>query len=130
MCRSQKRRKREVRRLAPPAGLPVESVMYHLRRVLSQQDIATAMRVTRQKVQNWECTRLVEDDVLQRLRGLLGILWELNTHASLGEVRKWMRMKNRWCDGRRALDIYAEDDGEKIREAIKKWVHSMDQNGI
>lgn len=129
MKRLQKRRRREAR-LAPPAGLPVESVMYNLRKVLSQRDIAAAMGVDRWKVQGWEYARSVEDDVLQRLRELLGVLYELNTCRPLGEVKKWMREQRPEFNGRRALEVYAERGGvKKIHAAIEAWAHESDQDG-
>lgn len=129
MKRLQKRRRREAR-LAPPAGLPVESVMYNLCKVLSQRDIATAMEVNRWKAQGWEYMKSVEDDVLQRLRELLGILYRLNTCIPFGEVKKWMRKKNPLLGGQRALDVFREPGGaEKIHAAIEAWAHESDQSG-
>lgn len=115
----------------PPSSvlLPVESVMFNLRRVLSRRDVATATNVPRCCVRNWESAMSVRAHVLRRLRGLLGVLYELNVHTTFYGVRQWMRMRNRYLNGRRALDVYAERGGaKKIRKAIEEWVRSMDQN--
>lgn len=121
------RKRRRRHSLAPPAGLPVESVVYNLRKILSQRDIAAAMGVSRGKAQDLEYTRSVQVQVLRRLRGLLDILYELNFHATFYGVRQWMRMPNRYLDGQRALDVYAKPGGAtKIRAAIEGWVRSRD----
>ncbi|GEM_PF-5371351 len=118
-------------KLPPPMGLPIESLTYNLRKVLSQRDIAAAMGVPVARVRGWESAQWASRMSLRSLSGLLETLRVLHVHLTFRGMRQWMRMKNRWLSGARALDVCHERNGaKKVREAIEEWVRSMDQNGI
>jgi transcriptional regulator with XRE-family HTH domain len=83
----------------------------------TQADVAAATGVSERSVRNWANDTPLRRRHEERLQALRQIVLLLDDSLTPRGVGQWFRAHNRSLDGRRPLDVLADDDFEAVRRA-------------
>jgi transcriptional regulator with XRE-family HTH domain len=83
----------------------------------TQADVALATGVSERSVRNWSKDTHLRRRHEERLQALRQIVLLLDDSLTPRGVGQWFRAHNRTLDGRRPLDVLAEDDFDAVRQA-------------
>jgi len=104
------------------AGLdPFESVRYLRRHTkLTEADLADGTGASTRTVRRWIAAKPTEDReprYARQIDDLRTIVQELEESLTPKGIRQWLRARNRYLDGERAIDLLREGQFRKVREA-------------
>jgi len=83
----------------------------------TQADVALATGVSERSVRNWANDTPLRRRHEERLQALRQIVLLLDDSLTPRGVGQWFRAHNRALDGRRPLDVLADDDSDAVRRA-------------
>ncbi|MEX2627744.1 MAG: hypothetical protein WD225_12730 [Ilumatobacteraceae bacterium] len=88
---------------------------------VTQVDVAAVTNVSDRAVRGWRASDIRPEryDRLAQLRDLVLLLSDSLTPRGVGQ---WLHAKNRLLDGRRPLDLLAEDLYDEVRGAAEAFV--------
>lgn len=83
----------------------------------TQADVASATGVSERSVRNWSNDMPLRRQHEERLQALRQIVLLLDDSLTPRGVGQWFRAHNQTLDGRRPLDVLADDDFDAVRRA-------------
>jgi hypothetical protein len=89
---------------------------------LTQSDLAAATGASERSVRNWKKTSAIRGEYEERLRDVRDVALILQDSLSSRGVGQWLRARNRLLGGRRPLELIAEGDVERVKNAAQAFV--------